>query len=70
VIQTSERELGAMGRYEMSDREWEYDQTASCQQAACLPRVDDRRILNGIFLRRYVRTRLGRISPSATDRAP
>lgn len=38
-----------MGRYELSDREWEAIKPHLPNKPRGVPRVDDRRVLNGIF---------------------
>ncbi len=38
-----------VGRYELSDREWEAIKAHLPNKPRGVPRVDDRRILNGIF---------------------
>ena len=38
-----------MGRYELSDREWEVIKPQLPNKPRGVPRVDDRRVLNGIF---------------------
>jgi hypothetical protein len=48
VIQASKREAGIM-RYELSDDEWATIGPMLPNKARGVPRVDDRRILNGIF---------------------
>jgi hypothetical protein len=48
VIQASKREAGIM-RYELSDDEWPTIGPMLPNKARGVPRVDDRRILNGIF---------------------
>jgi transposase len=39
-----------MGRYELTDREWKAIEPHLPNKPRGVPRVDDRRVLNGIFL--------------------
>src|SRR5262245_55218723 len=48
VIQGSERSL-AMARYDLTDFEWKVIKPLLPNKPRGVPRVDDRRVLNGIF---------------------
>ena len=56
-----------MARCEMSDFEWRVIEPLLPQNSRGVPRVDDRRVLNGIFWV-YVQARLGPIYPVASVR--
>lgn len=62
-----------MGRYELTEKEWEAIQPRLPNKPRSVPRVDDRRVLNGIFwvLRSGVLVRLTRtLRPAHGDLQP
>ena len=59
-----------MARYDLTDFEWKTIQPLLPNKPRGVPRVDDRRVLNGIFLGPAIGLALGRICQIATVRRP